>query len=281
MTEKPICPYCRTPKEVARENMPAGLRWITCQSCGQRFEFRLQQVKTHLSTKEPFTGLARVSRVHGMGLGQRSPWERRSELGLWQGIFQTVKAVLFSPEAFFRSLIAKEGIAEPLAFGLLLGSFGNMLGLFWKVTLLGRGLGSSFPGIFEESNMSAIFLITMGLIPVFVTLAMFIVGAVLHLMFFILGAGERGFEATFRAVSYSQAAQAWGMIPFLGGWIAGIWQLIIQIIGLREIHQTSYLKVILAFAIPVAIILLMLIACAILVFIYLGEHGPELLGKIL
>jgi hypothetical protein len=69
-------------------------------------------------------------------------------------------------------------------------------------------------------------------------------------------------------VSYSQAAQIWALIPVLGGLVAGIWQLIVQIIGLREIHETSYLRVIIAFMIPVALIFFLVIVVAIFLFIY-------------
>jgi len=96
-------------------------------------------------------------------------------------------------------------------------------------------------------------------------------------MLLIVGGEKKGFEATFRVVSYSHAAQAWGVIPFVGGWIGGIWQLIVQIIGLREMHETSYFKVIMAFVIPAALIFLMVAAALILFFAYVGEHGLDLL----
>ncbi|OPX37866.1 MAG: hypothetical protein B1H13_12185 [Desulfobacteraceae bacterium 4484_190.3] len=80
---------------------------------------------------------------------------------------------------------------------------------------------------------------------------------------------NNGFEATFRVVSYSQAAQIVGVIPFLGGWIGGVWQLIVQIIGLREIHETSYLRVILAFVIPLFVGILLAIAVIVPLVIFL------------
>jgi hypothetical protein len=55
-------------------------------------------------------------------------------------------------------------------------------------------------------------------------------------------------------MSYSQATQIWGVIPILGGFIGFLWILIVQIIGLREIHETSYLRVILALLIAIALI---------------------------
>jgi len=274
-----ICPYCGFSKENPKEKMPAGLRWVTCQGCGQRFEFRIPKAEMGLTSEERGIGTEFPRETGDLGRGFRhgAPWENRSELGLFRGIYQTFKAVLFSPETFFRTLTSKGRIGEPLAFGLLLGSLGNMFGIFWQFLMLGGGLVSTFPGIFEEFNMGVIFLIIMALVPILVALAMFLVSGILHLMLLIVGGEKKGFEATFRVVSYSHAAQAWGVIPFVGGWIGGIWQLIVQIIGLREMHETSYFKVIMAFVIPAALIFLMVAAALILFFAYVGEHGLDLL----
>jgi hypothetical protein len=84
----------------------------------------------------------------------------------------------------------------------------------------------------------------------------------------VVRGGENGFEATFRVVSYSQATQIWGVIPFLGGFIGGLWIIIVQIIGLREIHETSYLRVILALLIPIALILLLVMAIVIPLIVF-------------
>ena len=46
-----------------------------------------------------------------------TPWERRLQLGLWKGIKQTIKSVLFSPKNMFSSMPVKGGWREPLAFG--------------------------------------------------------------------------------------------------------------------------------------------------------------------
>jgi hypothetical protein len=105
-----------------------------------------------------------------------------------------------------------------------------------------------------------------------VILSMFIYSGILHLLLLIVGGGKNRFEATFRVVSYSQATQAWVLIPFIGGWIGGIWQLVVQTIGLREIHETSYFRLIIAFLIPVALLLLVTAAVLIPLLIYINRH---------
>jgi hypothetical protein len=67
--------------------------------------------------------------------------------------------------------------------------------------------------------------------------------------------GKSGFEATFRVVAYSQATRVWSVIPFVGGPIGWVWRTIVQIIGLKEAHEVGYTRIVLAFLIPLALLL--------------------------
>jgi hypothetical protein len=204
---------------------------------------------------------------------KRCPWEDRGNRGLWRGIYQTLKAVLFSPEDLFRTCRFEEGVREPLAYGLLLGSVGAMIGLFWQFLMLAGGIAALEEPAIGRLAMGAVFLIVLVFVPLFVLVSMFLYGGILHLFLLLVRGGNQGFKATFRVVAYSQATQVWTLIPFLGGWVAGIWQLVVQIIGLREIHETSYGRVIVAFLIPVAIVLLVVAVGVVLLFVYAGETG--------
>ena len=48
------------------------------------------------------------------------------------------------------------------------------------------------------------------------------------------------------------------MIPFIGSLIGWIWRSIVQIIGLKEAHETTYLRIIIAFSIPLVLVLLII-----------------------
>jgi hypothetical protein len=192
-----------------------------------------------------------------------APWEDRRVLTVWPSIFATLKAVLFSPETFFHSLEIRGGIREPFAFGLLMGSTSAMFSLFWKFLILSGGLMAVDLPLFGQRTAWFVFLILLVFVPVFVAVSMFIFASILHLMLLLVRGGSNGFEASFRVIAYSQGVQIWTMVPFLGGWVALIWQFIVQVIGLREIHRTSYLRVIAAFVIPV--ILFFVLFAAILI----------------
>jgi hypothetical protein len=267
MTVKLICPYCRFSKKIPKEKIPAGARWATCPSCGQRFEFSVPGRDIVPEIGEP--GADSTFKEHKR---KGAPWESRSELGLWHGIYDTFKAVLFSPGTFFSSVSLDGGIKEPLAFGILVGSFGRMFGVFWNFLIFSGSLLAIGQSVFSNVTVGLIFLFIIVMIPFFLILCMFIYSGILHLLLLIVGGGKNHFEATFRVVSYSQATQAWVLIPFIGGWIGGIWQFVVQIIGLREIHQTSYSRVIIAFLIPVALLLLVTVAVLIPIFIYMSRH---------
>ena len=63
-------------------------------------------------------------------------------------------------------------------------------------------------------------------------------------MLMLLGAAPKGFEATFRAVCFSQATGLLllvplFLIPFCGLFVAG-WTLALYVIGLAEVHKIGY-----------------------------------------
>ena len=275
MTIELLCPACHFSKKVQRAKIPVGARWAICPRCHQRFEFLLSEKGIEMPEKEAVTpidtGHTQDESREESGR-QGAPWERRSEIGLWQGIYQTLKAVLFSPIALFSTMTFEDGIREPLAFGLLVGSVGSMFGLFWQFLMLTGGLISLSESVLGQFSIVLVFLLLMVVIPFFVMLSMFIYSGILHLLLIMVRGGKNRYQATFRVIAYSQAAQAWGLIPFIGGWIGGIWQVVVQVIGLRVIHQTSYFRIFIAFLIPVVLIFLLAIAAVVSMFIFITQR---------
>jgi len=252
MTVEITCPNCNFSKIIPKEKIPAGVRWANCPRCKNRFEFAAQYPAFGSEREQKGTEPEREIRR------QTPPWENRSELGIWQGLYQTFKAVLFSPENLFKSMIVTGGIKEPLAYGLLFGSMGTMFGFFWQFLLIGGSLRSIDQGLTGQLPMGFIFLIIMLISPIFVILTIFFTSGIMHLMLLIVGV-KKEFEATFRVISYSQATQILGVIPFIGGMIGGFWLFIVQFIGLRAIHEISYLKMVMAFLIPVVVLIFFLV----------------------
>jgi len=231
------CPQCNYTKSVPLEKIPPGARWIRCPQCGNRFEYQKKEEDVKDEKRDA------------------TPWERRLQLGLWKGIKQTIKSVLFSPKNMFSSMPVKDGWREPLAFGLLVGSISSMCAFFWEFLIAHSGFLRPFGGVSISLNSPVIFLVFIFLSPLLVSISIFISSLIIHLLLLLVRAGNNGFEATLRVMAYSQATRIWSILPFIGSLIGWVWRSIVQIIGLKEAHETSYLRIIVAFSIPIGLLL--------------------------
>jgi hypothetical protein len=245
------CPICSFSKMMPMESIPADVKWIICPSCKHRFEFNPSSA--------------------GSEGAKASPWERRAEVGLWNGIYQTFKEVLFTPGRFFADHTSGQGIREPMAFGILLGSLGYMMGFFWDFLLISGGIIPN-SGLFSQIPVNLLFLLAMIISPVLVLLNMFITAAIIHVLMLILNGGKTGFEGTFKVLAFGQATKALNFIPFLGGFVGWFWNIVVTVIGLKEIHGTTYLKVI------SAIFICILMKCIALLPIFLLKSLFEAFG---
>ena len=86
-------------------------------------------------------------------------------------------------------------------------------------------------------------------------------GAWLHLWVYIFG-GRRGIWQTMKAVMYGDTPfLLFGWIPFIG-FVFVLWSLVLGILGIRELQETSSIKAILAVALAVMIPLILLLFLA-------------------
>ena len=255
MTVEITCPHCNWAKKIPREKIPFGVRWATCPRCKERFEF---VHPNDLDSSQMKRGPA------GEGRRVSSPWEKRSNYGTAQAILKTVKAVLFSPISFFRHTEVAGGLREPLAFGILVGSIAMMVEVFWQFLLMDETIPLIAESFFGSIALGFLFVATMIFSPLFVAFILLVCSLMAHVCLMAVKGAKNGFEATFRVTAYSQVAQLWGLIPFVGGFIGGIWFLVVQMIGLREIHEISYIKVViallLALVFPIALVVVVLLA---------------------
>jgi hypothetical protein len=159
------------------------------------------------------------------------------------------------------------GLGAPLAFGLLLGGIGTMFGFFWQFLMVSGSLLTVTGDLVGPVGIGAIFIGLMVLSPLYVLAGMFLSAGILHLCLLAVRGGCNGFEGTFRVVAYSQATQVISLIPFVGGLGAWIWNLVVQIVGLKEIHEITYGRVVLALLIPVAVLCLLGLAGVILALV--------------
>ncbi len=274
MTIDLTCPYCNFSKKIPREKVPDSAKTATCPRCRRQFEiFPSNSDKSRIRTTGETQHPGSEKNIERDTVREAAPWENISELGLWQAIYHTIKEVLFAPDAFFKKLTYNGGIKEPLAFGLLTGSIGAIFGVFWQFLIFSGGVLPFEDFIACEFTFGLFFLIALVFIPIAVVVGQFITSAVWHVFLLLTKGAGNGFEATFRVVSYSQSVQILALIPVLGGWVSGIWQIVIQIIGMKEIHETTYLKVFLAFLIPLVGVIFLVIIAITLLLVFLGKQN--------
>jgi len=122
-------------------------------------------------------------------------------------------------------------------FALLLafvGSFfGSMMGAKNLGMLMGAGVGISGAIVFFVLFM------------IFAIIGGFIGGAILHIFVYIVG-GRKGIAQTIKAVMYgSTPGLLLGWIPVIG-FIAAIWSIVLEVLGIRQLHELTTEKAILA-----------------------------------
>jgi len=202
---------------------------------------------------------------------ERTGWEDRSQLGVLQGLWRTWKSSLFTPSVCFRKMNVTGGLADPTLYALIVGMVGIMAFYFWQILLQNSLPGSLSHDIKGPVGIDLFSGIGMALVaifsPFFIIMGLFLWAGFLHLLLLLVQGAKNGFEATFRAVAYSYGSNLFLLIPFCGGIIAAVWNIIVVIIGLKEAHGISGGKAAFAVLFPV------IFCCAAVLFFILVILG--------
>lgn len=175
------------------------------------------------------------------------PWDNRDRLGLATALIETIKLVLLDSVAFYRRMPPSGGLPGPLAFGLILGYFGFAVSMIYNFMMnasggllagLGRG-GGNFNRYSHLIGTGAGFVGALVLGPVFLVIALFLGAGITHLCLMLLGGAKRDYETTFRVTCFAQAAAVFAVIPFCGGLVQAVYQIVLAIIGISEAHGVS------------------------------------------
>ena len=193
-------------------------------------------------------------------------WEERGNLGVVPAFFKTFFDILGAPGRFFQAPWPKPGFWHPLLFGVICQTIGTFFQYLYSIlfdslsAMLFTFLGASSTEVFMQTGVS---IIVAAIIIVFAPLGavvnLFLFTFIYHVCLMIVGGNKKDLEATFRAICYSQGPSLFLVVPMIGAVIAFVWQLVLMIIGIKEIHGTTYPKAILAIIIP------LMICCSLLV----------------
>jgi len=209
-----------------------------------------------------------------------TPWEDMASLGFFTAFFRTMKEVLFSPTTFFRNMPVSKGMGSPLWYGVIISFLGTTVGLLEQYAF------SGFIGSFSQAEgmegvnffQTAFLLMYVFILPILIAIGLFIGSGIFHICLMIVGAGKRGFEATFRVVSYTSSSQAFALVPFLGGFIIVIYNLVLWTIGFRESHRTTTGRAFIAVLLPMIIMsfLIGLLVFAIIIPLIFSQGQPTM-----
>jgi hypothetical protein len=167
---------------------------------------------------------------------------------------QTVREILFNPVNFFRSIRREGDFLNPLIFAiicaLITGVIGGILRLIFTLVR-----GGGFGGALGSLIANIIF------IPIGTAIGLFIGAGIYHLLvLLIIRPSHAGYEATFRVVAYAAVLQllSWlAFIPILGIVVAiaiAIYNVVLTVIGIREMHATTTGRAVAVVLIPVVVI---------------------------
>ncbi len=201
--------------------------------------------------------------------GEGTPWDERARIGILAALVETTRQVLTGPTAFFRAMPVGSGLGSPLLYGAILGWLGAAASGFYQAlfqSIVGTSLAeallrfaspaavpydSALSGVLEGWGGFVAQLVFGGVIA---AIGVLLTAGVLHLVLLLLGGARRGFEATVRVVSYSQAVGILFLLPFCGQLAGSLWALVLYVIGIAETHRSGYGKALGAVLLPLVVL---------------------------
>jgi endogenous inhibitor of DNA gyrase (YacG/DUF329 family) len=276
------CPYCGTSMEDSADEIRPGVR--LCPTCGQEVKMsgqsdsppqepgpvpspqEAQGSDAAQATPPPppppsgaANDLANQSQA-GSQTSEQAPsgptlhtpaWEL--EGGFWlQKLWRTLWQVLLHPMLTFWAP-GRMRQQYPLGFGLILGTLGSVLAVLWDA-LINSG---------ETAALAPV--MTVFIAPVGIIIGLYVGSGIMHLFLMIVGAARGGFTATFRVTGYSYAGYIFMFIPVLGGFVAAVWMMVVQIGGLAATHGVTRWRVVGAILLFLGVLLAIVVAGALLV----------------
>lgn len=171
------------------------------------------------------------------------PWEHPERFGDSAAFRASVTQMVFAPMQFMTRVPWVRGdLQTPLLFAVLCGVLG-----FVGMTLVGAVVPIPLaPGsTFTLAPLGALpptisRLIQLPLLPLTLTLLVFMQAGLAHALLSAVGGTRRPFEATFRVFCYAQAALLFLVIPQAGPHITVMFTVLLVLSGMRAAHATTF-----------------------------------------
>jgi hypothetical protein len=184
------------------------------------------------------------------GGGWANPWEQRA--GRWPvaAFAETLQQALFHPVAFFRATAPDRGAGASLLYAVIVGTLSIAVGFLWQ-RALGERISVEYGGRYLRFfNSRAALAWVSVFLPIGIAIGNIVWAAVLHVALAVLGGARGTFTTTLKAVCYSSSATAFNVFPVCGAALGAVWQVVVQVIGLRELHRTTTARAFWAWFLP-------------------------------
>jgi hypothetical protein len=185
---------------------------------------------------------------------------------------ELIKGFVLSPVETFRK-VKDTDYNDTLMYFLVLVLINTALSVLIMLVSL-SSMWTVFNGMFERlgiGTMSGSGIVIIAVLMIIVALVLLFIGAAwLHLWVYLFG-GRKGYRETLKALAFGETpALLLGWIPLVG-FLAGIWSLVLSILGVRELHGISTARALGAVILAVLIPLLILVLLALFLFIAYTE----------
>jgi len=182
-----------------------------------------------------------------------NPWEDRAGRGPVAAFAETLQQTLFHPVAFFRGTAPDRGAGAALLYAVLVGTLSIAVALLWQRVLGDQSSfdrGGRYLNLFGNGVTLAVILV---IVPVLVAFMCIAGAAVQHVTLAVLGGATGTYRTTLKAVCYSSSALAFNVFPICGTVLGAVWQVVLQVVGMRELHRISTARAFFAWFVPLVI----------------------------
>ncbi|MEM8960635.1 MAG: YIP1 family protein [Acidobacteriota bacterium] len=198
--------------------------------------------------------------VPPMSGGPTLPWDDRERIGIPNALIETAKLIATDPTEAFRRVREDGDFIGPIIYALIFGVAGAIVSQLWNMlfgnamtAMLGGGLGDMM-----ASTGSGMFGAIVGILaaPIYVLIGLFVGAGIIHLSTMVVGIANQspnGFEGTFKIAAFVQTVQVAVLVPVIGPFAAGIWAIVLWVIGIMQVHRADSTKAVIAVLLPVVL----------------------------
>jgi len=178
------------------------------------------------------------------------PWEQPG-LPWTTALIETVKLLLSKPRQAFERMPITGDPLRPFVFAILLGWFGVVFGVLWSLPFR-HMMPAGSPYVPFQMPDYALPLFAL-FAPILVVIAILFSATIVHVGLMIVGGANSGFAATLRVFCYARAPEILQVLPFCGGFIAQVAEIVLLVQGLAVAHRISIGKATSAVLLPVVL----------------------------